>query len=265
MVLLVPDITNDFCADVAISLERALNEAGLSMVLGNTGENAGRQDSLLAAALGLRPNAIVLLGAIDTLKLHEAGRSRGRVVFVNRRPPPGIDAPFVRIDDIAAGRRVAELFLERSHADCVIIHGWRAHSASRRRRDGFIACFAEHGLDVPDVRQIACGLTVEAGYTHGHILLAATHPPRAVFCGNDMVAYGVHRAAVERGPRILQEVAICGFDDNRINDWLAPWLTTVRIPALEFGPAVVASLQDCATARGWQALLRFSLTLRGSV
>jgi LacI family transcriptional regulator len=51
VVLLVPDITNDFCADVAISLEHALNEAGLSMVLGNTGEDAGRQDSLLATAL----------------------------------------------------------------------------------------------------------------------------------------------------------------------------------------------------------------------
>jgi LacI family transcriptional regulator len=64
--------------------------------------------------------------------------------------------------------------------------------------------------------------TVEAGCTHGRNLLAATQPPRAVFCGNDMVAYDVHRAAPERGLRIPERLAICGFDDNRINGWLAP-------------------------------------------
>jgi LacI family transcriptional regulator len=57
-------------------------------------------------------------------------------------------------------------------------------------------------------------LTIEAGYAYGRVLLAAKPTPRAVFCGNDMVAYGFHRAAVERGLRISK----CLSEDT-LNRW----------------------------------------------
>ncbi|MCP2137797.1 DNA-binding LacI/PurR family transcriptional regulator, partial [Rhizobium sp. SLBN-94] len=41
--MLVPDATNHFTADVAVSVESALKEIGLSMVLANTGEKAAQQ------------------------------------------------------------------------------------------------------------------------------------------------------------------------------------------------------------------------------
>lgn len=262
-VLLVPDATNDFCADVAISLEQALQGCGLSMVLCNTAEDAERQDRLLADAESLRPSAIVLLGAIDTPALRALAARNPRLVFVNRRPPPPIRAPYVGIDNRAAGRAVAEHFLARSYLDCAVIHGPRQYSASRDRLDGFIGRFAEAGA-AGRVRQIESRLTMEAGYRHGHALLAGI-PPQAVFCGNDMIAYGIHRAALEVGARVPDDIAIFGFDDNRVNAWLAPWLTTVQVPALDFGAAVVSILRggDAASPPG-DVILPFALTLRRS-
>ena len=37
--------------------------------------------------------------------------------------------------------------------------------------------------------------------------------------------------------------AIVGFDDNPLNDWVAPWLTSVRVPYSRFGKAIVEALQ----------------------
>lgn len=264
VVLLVPDATNDFCADVATSLEQALQRVGLSMVLGNTGEDAARQDQLLADAESLRPSAIVLLGAIDTQDLRALAERNRRIVFINRRPPPSIRAPYVGIDNRLAGRAVAEHFLARGYLDCAVIHGPRQYSASRNRLEGFLACFAEAGA-AGRVRQIESRLTMEAGYEHGRALLAAVPPPRAVFCGNDMIAYGLHRAAQEAGARIPDDIAIVGFDDNRVNAWLAPWLTSVHVPALDFGAAVVSILRGGAEGRGGaDVILPFTLTLRRS-
>lgn len=263
VVLIVPDATNDFCADVAISLEQALKTAGLSMVLCNTGEDADRQDELIDDAEGLRPHAIILLGAIDTPRLRALARSKTRVVFVNRRPAPEVKAPFVGIDNEAAGRMVARHFLDRGHASFAIIHGSRRYSASRGRLTGFLACLAEGGVPPGSVIQIESELTMEAGYRHGQELLDRPSPPRAVFCGNDMIAYGIHRAATERGVRVPEDLAICGFDDNRVNAWLAPWLTTVHIPALDFGAAVLSLLQGGDGPEG-EVILPFSLTLRHS-
>ncbi len=263
VVLMVPDATNDFCADVAVSLEQALQGCGLSMVLCNTAEDPDRQDRLLADAESLRPSAVVLLGAIDTPALRALAARDRRLVFVNRRPPPGIQAPYVGIDNHAAGRAVAGHFLARGYLDCAVIHGPRAYAASRDRLEGFLARFAQDGV-AHRVRQIESQLTMEAGYRHGRALLAAM-PPRAVFCGNDMIAYGLHRAAQETGIDVPGTLAIFGFDDNRVNAWLAPWLTTVHVPALDFGAAVVSILNGGRADRPpADVILPFAMTLRSS-
>ena len=257
----MPDATNDFCADVAISLEGAMQEQGLSMMLCNTAEKPGQQDRLLEDAVRLRPRAIVLLGAMETPKLHDVARTN-RLIFVNRRPPPPIRAPFVGIDNEAAGRAVARHMIDRGYTDCAIIHGPRRYSASRSRLEGFVSAMAEHGVEIAPSRQIESALTMEAGHAHGLELLALPTPPRAIFCGNDMIAYGIYRAAQERGIAFPRDLAIVGFDDNRVNAWLAPWLTTVRVPALDFGPAVTGMIADEGVPR--DVILPFSLTLRHS-
>lgn len=265
VVLLVPDLTNDFCADVAMSLEKALQLGGLSMVLCNTAEKPEQQDRLLADAESLRPRGIVLLGAMDTPRLRAMAQTARPFIFINRRPPPPIKAPYVGIDNKAAGRAVAAHLLERGHTGIAIIHGPRKYSASRSRLEGFLGRIAEHGIDPASVIQIESALTTEAGYGHGRELLSRGQPPRAIFCGNDMIAYGIYRAAQERGVSVPGGLAIVGFDDNGINAWLAPWLTTIRVPAVDFGPAVASLLNEKNTARREsEVILPFELTVRSS-
>jgi LacI family transcriptional regulator len=265
VVLMVPDATNDFCADVAISLEGALQGLGLSMVLCNVAENPEQQDRLLADAESLRPYAIVLLGAIDTPKLQQMAHTSRSLVFVNRRPPPPISAPFVGIDNLSAGRAVAAHLFEKGLTRCAIIHGPRAYSASRSRLEGFLSFMADGGIAPTSIRQIESALTMEAGYEHGLRLLRDEKPPRAVFCGNDMIAYGIHRAAEEVGVKVPEQLAIVGFDDNRVNAWLAPWLTTVHVPALDFGPAVASMIGGSRiNVSQNEVILPFTLTIRHS-
>ena len=265
VVMIVPDSTNDFCADVSVSVERALAELGLSMILMNSGEDPQRQDQLLTDAEGLRPRAILLLGALDTPKLRDVCRSKQNLVFINRRPPEDVHAPYVGIDNIAGGRTVADLFLNQDYRRCAVIHGPLGYSASRGRLNGFMERMAEAGIPASAVLQIESPLTMEAGYERGRTIVALRDRPQAIFCGNDMIAYGMFRAVKEAELSIPDDIALCGFDDNRVNEWLAPWLTSVRIPALDIGPAVrelltgPGGLQNCA-----DIVLPFSLQRRQS-
>lgn len=262
VMMLVPDATNHFTADVAVSVESALKEIGLSMVLANTGENAIQQDQLLADAQGLRARAIVLQGAIDTPRLREFVGQHRNLIFVNRKPAQGIVAPYVGIDNFQAGLAVGRHFVERGYPNPVAIHGPRHYSGSTARLDGFLAGLGEGAK----VRQFECAYTMQAGYDCARLLLADASNKYSVFCANDMIAYGVHRAAVERGLDVPEDLVIFGFDDNRLNEWLAPWLSTVRVPAFDFGPAIAELIStakaDEAPARN--IILPFSLQLRQS-
>jgi LacI family transcriptional regulator len=262
VMMLVPDATNHFTADVAVSVESALKDIGLSMVLANTGENAVQQDRLLADAQGLRARAIVLQGAIDTPRLREFVAQHRNLIFVNRRPAEGIVAPYVGIDNFQAGFAVGRHFVERGYANPVAIHGPRHYSGSTARLDGFLAGLGEGAR----VRQFESAYTMQAGYDCAQTLLADSAKKYSIFCANDMIAYGLHRAAVERGLTIPDDVVIFGFDDNRLNEWLAPWLSTVKVPALDFGPAIaeLISAPQVDDPQARNIILPFSLQLRQS-
>jgi len=262
VVMMVPDATNHFTADVAASVENALKETGLSMVLANASENPEQQDRLLSDAQGLRARAIVLQGAIDTPRLRELCDRQNNVIFVNRRPASGIIAPYVGVDNFAAGRAVGHYFAERGYQNCVVIHGPKSYSGSAERVDGFIAGYGGSG----PIQQVEGTYTMEAGYEHGRRLLSDRIRKHSIFCGNDMIAYGVHRAAMELNLRVPDDVVLMGFDDNRLNDWLAPWLSTVTVPASDFGPAIARLINSSSNTedKDQNTLLDFKINLRRS-
>jgi LacI family transcriptional regulator len=263
VMMLVPDATNHFTADVAVSVESALKEIGLSMVLANTGEKAAQQDRLLSDAQGLRARTIILQGAIDTPRLREFVAQHRNLIFVNRMPASGMAAPYVGIDNFQAGFSVGKYFVERAYINPVAIHGPRHYSGSTARLDGFLAGLGEGAR----VRQFESAYTMQAGYDCAQSLLENEPAKYSIFCANDMIAYGVHRAAVEKGLNIPEDLVIFGFDDNRLNEWLAPWLSTVRVPALDFGPAIAELISSHHADNPQQAkdvILPFSLQLRQS-
>lgn len=262
VVMMVPDATNHFTADVASSVENALKEVGLSMVLANASEDAEQQDRLLVDAQGLRARAIVLQGAIDTPRLREICARQNNVIFVNRRPADGIVAPYVGVDNYAAGFAVGKHFAERGYQNCVALHGPKNYSGSTERLDGFIAGLGNSRA----VQQIEGNYTMESGYERGRELLTSSNAKRSIFCGNDMIAYGVYRAALELGLRLPEDLILMGFDDNRLNEWLAPWLSTVSVPATDFGPAIARLVVHPPNGpfASQNILVPFKLNFRGS-
>jgi LacI family transcriptional regulator len=57
--------------------------------------------------------------------------------------------------------------------------------------------------------------------------------PDAFLCFNDMIAAGVMTALRERGLSVPQEVAVTGFDDVPMSEYMG--LTTIRVPGFEIG------------------------------
>ena len=261
VVMLVPDAANHFTADVSASVEQALKPRDLSMVLANAAEDPEQQDRLLNDAQGLRARAIILQGAFDTPRLREMVARQGNIIFVNRRPAEGILAPYVGIDNFAAGLAVGRYFIDRAYDNFVAISGPRQYAGSSERLEGFLA-----GVGRMDaVIQFESPFTMEGGYERAQELLRDRSRRFSVFCGNDMIAYGVHRAATEMGIRVPEDLIIFGFDDNRLNDWLAPWLSTVKVPALDFGPAIAGLIEKRDRHdKESSFILPFSLKIRRS-
>lgn len=238
--LLVPNAANPHMAAIAASVETALRQRRLVMILCDTHEDPALQDEYLLEMRAQMVRGIVLLGAVDSPVLDQVLERGDAVVFVNRHAGSAEQA-FVGIADRRAGADIAQFFLDRAIAPVGIVHGPLTSSATADRVAGFRERMRASGATVPRTL-IAGGGDVDhlaIGYRGAARVLTRNPRPRGLFCGSDLIAYGAHRWCREHGLGVPDDVVLFGFDDNPLNDWVAPWINSVRVPYGNFGPAVL--------------------------
>lgn len=143
----------------------------------------------------------------------------------------------VEIDDVAGGRMAAEYLWAAGHRRLAFV-GEREISnfivkQCAQRLEGFRTALEATGFILTEP-YISLGLPgVEETKQQTFGLLDLPEPPTAIFAHSDLQAVGVLKAARERGLSIPEDLAIVGFDDLDIADYLG--LTTIRQPLIESG------------------------------
>jgi DNA-binding LacI/PurR family transcriptional regulator len=75
-------------------------------------------------------------------------------------------------------------------------------------------------------------------------LLDLDEPPDAVFCFNDLMAFGAIRAILSRGLRVPGDVAVVGFDGIEEGRFSTPTLTTISPDKRQIARLAVALLHE---------------------
>lgn len=262
--LLAPNLANPAMATTAASVETALRERGLVMVLCDTHDRPETQDEYLREMKAHQARAIVLLGAVESPLLERFRDGPTPLIFVNRRDPGHPGSAYVGIDNAAAGRDLAAHCLARGLLRPAIVHGPLSSSATRDRVEAIVAGFAAagHPVSADHVVSPAARDHLELGYQAADALATRGADGDVVVCASDLIAFGVRRWWRERRPDRPMPVFV-GFDDSPLNDWVAPWLTSIRIPYEAFGPTIVDLLADEAAVRtGCSRILPHALVER---
>ncbi len=130
--VLVPDISNGYYAAYARSIEVTLRSNGYSMILANTEEQPSQQDENLAEMRALMVCGLVMLGVVESPTLRVLVDSGFPVVQVNRSLKFARPCPFIGIDNYAAGREIAQRFIDRGYCTVAAITGPTSSSAVAR-------------------------------------------------------------------------------------------------------------------------------------
>jgi LacI family transcriptional regulator len=261
------NLANPTMAAIAASAETALRAAGYTMVLCDTHDQADLQDATLLDMRAHLVKAYVLLGAMASPQLSLFQRHKESILYVNRRPHGTLTMPhdYVGIDNMAAGIAVAQYFHKRGLVHCGLIHGAAHSPATVDRITGFKSAALELGLTL-NKNYIVSGRGLghlQIGYDGVDKILSHGALPEALFCSSDLIAYGAHRRLSELGFEIPRDIVLMGFDDNPLNDWVAPWLNSVSVPYAQFGDAIVKGLKAIWTNANREAqILPFKIVER---
>lgn len=250
----VPTLTGPVFLPTVAALTEALAAEGCQLMLGQTGYDVAREDALLEAIIGRRPDGLVLTGTLRS----EAARRRLRgagfpVVETWDLAGDPIDM-LVGFSHEAVGRAVARHLHARGRRRLALIGG--DDPRARRRA----AAFADEALclglapvrsvEVPapttlrsgraGLSRLLGGMTGQAGGATGSLA-----PPDAVFCSSDLLALGVLLQAQADGLRVPQDLAVIGFGDLDFAADTTPALSSVHID----GPTIGRQAAACIVAR----------------
>ena len=238
--LIAANLSNPAMSAIAASVEVALREKGYVMVLCDSHDQPGLQDEYLREMKAQAVRGFVLLGAVKSPVLDAMDAAGEPMVFVNRTNPYGRPSVHVGIDNEVAGREVAVFLHGKGVTEALVIHGALASSATAARVAAFRAEFRQltgaeaQAMGSDDLDHLGIGYDRMREW-----LAAQCRAPQAAFCLSDLIAYGAGRALREGDHR---GCLLTGFDDNPLNDWVAPDLASVRVPYEEFGPVIVQSI-----------------------
>ena len=235
LLVLVPDFSNPFYAQIVQGVESVTRAAGYKLVLADTTEGDAPQSTALDALYNRLADGVINLAhlADDAALLGELQN----LAWVNCSEfLPDAGLPYVSIDHRQAAIDAVQYLLNRGHRRIGLINADETYRWARSRHEGYELAMRRAGLEVtPDLVRVAASTDYEAGAQAAGGLLALVDPPTAVFAVSDTLAIGAIKAFRRAGRRVPEDIAVVGFDDLPLSAVFEPALTTIGQPMRELG------------------------------
>jgi LacI family transcriptional regulator len=242
--MVVPSILNPFFTSLVDSMERALHEQGMALVLCDSRNSPDIEAEHLRSFRERRVDGIVVSPTHEVLSIPAIEEAVGLVPIVQldrRVRVAGVD--WVGVDDDAAMSVVVRHLAARGVRSCAFVTSQLTNSSTRDRRDGFLRHAAAAGIRVEDAWVILGDFSIRSGVDAGMRLLEGSDRPDAVVCADDLLAFGVLKAARALGLRVPEDVRITGFDDLEFAEHVEPPLTSIRQPTDRMAAEVMRLLR----------------------
>jgi LacI family transcriptional regulator len=237
--LIIPNNTNPYFSEVARGIEDSCYAAGYSVILCNSDDDPAKQRDYLNVLLTKRCDGLIMAALAET-DGELLRQRRVPTVFLDRAPE-GLENDVVAIDNVAGGELAGRHLAGMGRRRIGCIGGPRGLEVSDQRIAG-LRLALNGGLDATLVD--AADFSSAGGYAAALRLLMrpAQQRPDALFCCNDMMAIGALRAAAELGIAVPGELAVVGFDDIDLAQFVHPPLTSVSQGTRALGNITAACL-----------------------
>lgn len=157
--------------------------------------------------------------------------------------------PMSRFDHVVcadweAGVAVARMLTGLGHRNVAFVHGSTLPIGRAERYRGFRDGMLETaGTSVDDIVYDEAQGFRQALRAH----IREGGAPTALFCAHDGIAVSAISELLQLGLRIPDDVSVVGYSDFAAATQISPRLTTVRVPHVEIGAAMVRCIADRLT------------------
>ena len=265
--VLLPDLHGQFFSEVIRGVDQGAREQGFQILVSSshadvdtlmTGARsmAGRVDGLIVMA----PDQATTAAMKDLAK-------RFPVILLNPHHPVE-GCGMISVANFEGAVDIVSHLVRSGHRAIGIIKGPKGNMDAEERLRGYRHALREAGVTPNPAFEFAGDFSEASGFMAGLEIAKLRVRPTAVFATNDGMATGLLSALHQHGIDVPEGIAVAGFDDIPIAQFLSPGLTTVHVDAFALGKQAVqmllSTLADEAPLVSRREILPVKLILRQS-
>jgi LacI family gluconate utilization system Gnt-I transcriptional repressor len=246
--VIIPTLASPMFLGTLQALTEALAAEGYQVMVGESGYDGTREDALLDAIIGRRPDGVVLTGVMHSPEGRRRLLAAGiPVVETWDLTPTPIDM-LVGFSHGEAGAAAARYLHGCGVREPAMISA-DDHRAGLRRQGFAETARALMGLGKVPVRQVHAPTTIGEGRRALAALLERHPGIDAVFCSSDLLALGALIESKVRGLAVPGRLRVVGFGDLDFAGDTDPPLTTLRVDGGAIGRQAARFLVDRIAGR----------------
>jgi DNA-binding LacI/PurR family transcriptional regulator len=229
------------------SAQVAIAAAGLQLVFTVT---SGPEDHrrFVEYAAGGHVDGVLLMSLHGRRQLPQQLEALGVPTVLSGRPLTGRRTIYyVDADNVGGGQLATEYLLGSGRRVIATVTGPQDMCAGQDRLIGYRKAIEATGATVDPTLIVGAEFTQESGFTATRQLLEERPDVDAIFAASDLTAMGAIRAIERSGRRVLDDVAVIGFDDIGEAALMQPALTTIRQPIADLGATMSQRLLERIT------------------
>jgi LacI family transcriptional regulator len=243
--LIITEIANPYFSDLLDGVHQELDKHGYTVLLGTTFDSSSKQDQLLSTMLEYRVGGVILCPAADSPQESiERFKQWDVPVVLVAKEPPGKNFDYIGADNVVGAEIAVKHLIEKGHRRIAFIGGTSESSPWRDRKQGYCNALQQAGIEVDPSLLIEGPITRDGGNNAVKKAISYPNPPTAVFCFNDIVAFGVMLGLKEVGLTPGLDVGVVGFDNIKEAATSSPSLTTVSACAQPIGTHAASLLHQ---------------------
>lgn len=231
--------SDPFFSQIIASIGDALAENGYDLLLSRSSP-WGDQAASDALAVN-RADGVIIVGQGRTPEALNRYAEKQRFVVVWGAAIPGRNYAVVGSDNLLGGQLAARHLLKAGRRRLVFL-GDVNHVEVGLRHRGFLSALSGTGVASGQTLMLSMPFDSASAYEATRRLFQSGAPHDAIFAASDLMAIAAMRALTDLGLRVPDDVAVVGYDDIALADYVTPGLTTVRQDTGAGGRALVENI-----------------------
>ena len=241
--VIIPETINSFFSRSVGGIQRVASTAGYNVLVCQSNESCATEKSNLNSLISNHVDGLLISVSRETQNAEHFQVLIERnipVVFFDR-VCENLPTPQVITDNYEITFKATEHLIEQGCRRIAILAGPQHLYTSSNRLAGYSDALIKNNIgNNPELMHRDFRAQDIERFTRE--LLHAKEIPDAIFAINDMAAVEIMHVMKKAGLKIPQDIAVIGFNNERIGEFVEPSLSSIHLPAEEMGAAAAEML-----------------------